>query len=500
MNILLVDDEQNSRAAVSKFLGKLGHDVTECGSGEEALLVFCKGDFPLVLSDIKMPGLTGIELLRKIKTSDSSWKTDVVLFTGYGNMESAIAALRAGAYDYLLKPVSADELAMVAERVAEHQALLRENRRLKDKFSNEVEEATYEVNKEVHRLRAIVFSATGLDQAVFHSRTMQDILALAIKYHHDRSMPILIEGETGTGKEVIARLIHYGDPSNPETTRPFVDINCAALPGTLFESELFGYEAGSFTGGIAKGRKGKLDAADGGTLFLDEVSEIPIELQSKLLRVIQEKEYYRIGGLRKIKADARIVCATNITLSDNLGKSNFRKDLYYRLKVGHIIVPPLRERKDDIIPLANQYLLLYARNKNKLFDNIGNDAAELLLDYSWPGNVRELKNVIEWAVFMYDEKTLRRKHLSILEQGKVVSVSESANQSDSNNCINIPLSRNGLSMDKIKKAVIVKVLAKHNGNKSAAARYLNISRRSLLVQLLREEQDKTKHEQIDSFL
>lgn len=490
MNILLVDDEQNSRASVSKFLSRLGHSVTECGNGEEAWVSFLKGDFPLVLSDIKMPGLTGIELLQKIKASEASWKTDVVLFTGYGSMESAIAALRAGAYDYLLKPVSADELAVVAERVAEHQALLRENKVLKDKFSDEVEEATHEVKKEVHRLRAIVFASAGLDQLVFQSQTMQEILDLSIKYHHDRSMPILIEGETGTGKEVIARLIHYGDPANPDTARPFVDINCAALPSTLFESELFGYEAGSFTGGLAKGQKGKLDAAYGGTLFLDEVSEIPLELQGKLLRVMQEKEYYRVGGLRKIKADARIICATNIELSESLNQSKFRKDLYYRLKVGHIVIPPLRERKEDILPLAKQYLCFYAKNKGKLFDNIGKDAAELFLAYSWPGNVRELKNVIEWAVFMHDDKTLRRKHLGILERGKQNSVDECINQSDSSSCIKIPLSPDGLSLDKIKKVVIANILAKHNGNKSAAARYLNISRRSLLLQSLNGEQDK----------
>lgn len=485
MNILIVDDEQNSRASVAKFLSRLGHNIMECGTGEEALSVFSKSDFPFVLADIKMPGISGIELLKKIKASDSSWKTDVVLFTGYGNLESAIAALRGGAYDYLLKPVSADELAMVAERVAEHQALLRENKKLKEEFSDEVEDATKEVKKEVHRLRAMVLANAGLNQCVFQSRIMQDILNLSIKYHSDRTIPVLIEGETGSGKEIIARLIHYGDPSNPDISRPFVDVNCAALPYTLFESELFGYEAGAFTGGLPKGQKGKLDAAYGGTLFFDEVSEIPIELQGKLLRAIQEKEYYRIGGLRKIKSDLRIISATNLKLHD-LDHSKFRKDLYYRLKVGHIVIPPLRERKDDILPLATKYLYLYAKYKGKVFESIGKDAAELLMDYSWPGNVRELKNVIEWAVFMHDDKTLRRGHLGILEQEKIDAYKD-CTQND-NNCIKIPLSEDGLTMNKIKNIIITKVLEMHNGNKSAAARYLNISRRSLLLNFIGDKQ------------
>lgn len=490
MNILLVDDEQNSRAAVSKFLSKLGHKVKECGSGEEAITQYHLDDYPLVLSDIKMPGISGIELLKKIKATEASWKTDVVLFTGHGNMESAIAALRAGAYDYLLKPVSADELATVADRISEHQALLRENKILKDKFIDQVEEATKEVKKEVHRLQKIVVANAGLDQTVFHSNVMQKILILAMKYHHDRTIPILIEGETGTGKEIIARMIHYGDPSNPDTSRPFVDINCAALPNTLFESELFGYEAGSFTGGLAKGQKGKIDSAFGGTLFLDEVSEIPLELQGTLLRVIQEKEYYRIGGLRKTKTDVRVVCATNIELAENVKLSKFRKDLFYRLKVGHIVVPPLRERKGDIIPLVIQFLQSFSRSKNKIFENIGKDAQSLLLDYSWPGNVRELKNVIEWSVFMFNDKTLKREHLSILEQKKTEAETGLIKYDVMANSMNIPLSKEGTSMDKIKRVVIEEVLAKHNGNKSAAARYLKISRRGLVLQLLRGEIDR----------
>lgn len=485
MNILLVDDEQNSRESVAKFLTKLGHKVRECGSGEEAFSEYLLNDYPLVLSDIKMPAMSGIELLKKINASSSNWKTDVVLFTGYGNMESAISALRAGAYDYLLKPVSADELAIIAERVSEHQSLLRENRILKDRFTDEVEEATKEAKREVHRLQKILMAQSGIDEAVFDSESMRRIYDIAIKYHRDRAIPILIEGETGTGKEIIARLIHYGAPSSPDTSRPFVDINCAAIPSTLFESELFGYEAGSFTGGLAKGQKGKVETAYGGTLFLDEISEIPMDLQGILLRVIQEREFYRIGGLRKTKADVRIVCATNTSLQENVKQSKFRKDLFYRLKVGHIFVPPLRERKKDIIPLANQFMRNFAKIKNKAFEHIGSDAASTLLDYSWPGNVRELKNAIEWSVFMHNGKTLKAEHLSIQEQPDAACVEGELADRSGIEAINIRLPDDQLPMEKIKTLVVRKVLARHNGNKSAAARYLRISRQALVMQLIR---------------
>jgi len=266
-----------------------------------------------------------------------------------------------------------------------------------------VEQATKEVKKEYHRLQKIVIESAGLDRAVFNSSIMKDIFSLAMKYHTDRKIPILIEGETGTGKEIIARLIHYGNPSSPDTSRPFIDINCAALPNTLFESELFGYEAGAFTGSLNKGQKGKIESACGGTLFLDEISEIPIDLQSKLLRVIQEKEYYPIGGLKKKKVDVRIICATNVDLADQVKNSKFRKDLFFRLKVGHVFIPPLRERKEDIIALANTFLKLYSVEKHKKYEGIDEQAMTTLLNYKWPGNVRELKNVIEWAVFMHDD-------------------------------------------------------------------------------------------------
>lgn len=478
INILVVDDEPNSRNSVAKFLHRLGHSVTECSSGEDALSVFFRGDFSLVLTDIKMGGVSGIDVVKMISSSPLGWKTDCVVFTGYGDMESAIAALRASAYDYLLKPVSADELAILVERVKEHQALLRENRYLNEHLQEEVANATREKEIELNRLRKAMARTAALSLVGFFSKPMKDIAAMAQKYHQDRAIPVLIEGETGTGKEIVARLIHYGHLESNSLAAPFVDINCAAFTPTLFESEFFGYEPGSFTGGLAKGQKGKLEVATGGTIFLDEIAEIPYELQGKLLRVIQEKEYYRVGGLKKYKTDVRIICATNMDLKDMVDKGTFRRDLYFRLRVGHVLIPPLRERQDDIVPLATMFLQHFSQEKKKRFVSISPEASAALKDYFWPGNIRELRNVIEWVTFMYDEKEVELWHLP-MRADETDAAAPPASTDDESNVLRIVLSETGYSLDRIKDDVINKVLEITNGNKSAAARYLGITRKTL---------------------
>ncbi|MBP2636357.1 MAG: sigma-54 factor interaction protein [Firmicutes bacterium] len=476
MNILLVDDDTGSRTSVSKFLRRQGYQVTECSNGEEALATYLAGSFPMILTDIRMPAMSGIDLLKQIKDLPSGAYTDIVLFTGHGSMESAIEALRMGAFDYLIKPINIEELSIIVEKVAEHQGLLRENRRLTDHFNQEVQAATQETAKEISRLRMLVAQSEGIGKIGIFDTVMQNIYQQALLYHQDRSIPVLIQGETGTGKEMIAKLIHYGDFN--ETT-PFVDINCAALTATLFESELFGYEAGSFTGGLSKGQKGKLDLAAGGTLFLDEVGEMPLEMQAKLLRVLQEKEYYRVGGLKKIKSDVRIICATNIELAHAVEEGRFRRDLYYRLNVGQIFIPPLRERLDAIMPLAEMFLHRFASQKEKKFCRIGEQAVRVLLSHSWPGNIRELQNVIEWSVFMYNDTELSPKHLNI-----VASKDTSCNTSSPQAGAILPeapllLPPEPFNLDEYIDRIISATLKMHKGNKSAAAAYLGLSRRSL---------------------
>jgi two-component system, NtrC family, response regulator AtoC len=323
--------------------------------------------------------------------------------------------------------------------------------------------------------------SVGLEGVGFFSEAMRALVSQAQKYHTDRTIPVLIEGETGTGKEIISKMIHYG---NLEFTAPFVDINCAAITPNLFESELFGYEAGSFRGGLSRGQKGKIDLAAGGTLFLDEVGEIPLELQGKLLRVIQEKEFYRIGGLRKIKADVRIICATNSNLEQAVAKGTFRKDLYYRLKVGHIQIPSLRERMADIYPLALMFLQEFSRLRGKQFTSISEEAAGLLLSYAWPGNVRELRNTIEWATFMYDDAVLKPQHLGIIEkeQGRA-EVAVALETKD------LRLPPKEFSLEKHIDHVVYEALRMHHGNKTATAQYLGISRRALCYRLDQMEEE-----------
>lgn len=312
------------------------------------------------------------------------------------------------------------------------------------------------------------------------SECMKSIASQAQQLYLDRSIPVLIEGETGTGKEVIAKMIHYGNNFHSVNSSPFVDINCAALAPTLFESELFGYEAGSFTGGMAGGSKGKFDLAHGGSLFFDEIGEIPFELQGKLLRVVQEKEFFRVGGLKKIKADVRIICATNAPLKQGLEQRTFRKDLYFRLKVAHIVIPPLRTRKEDILPMALMFLRKVSRQKKKNFTSINAQTAKMLEKYDWPGNIRELQNVIEYATFAYDDGELKPEHVAnLLCQGSLAA----DHPTGGGNVLELPFPAEGYSLKKYTEDIILKVLAAHGDNQAAAASYLEISRRALAYRL-----------------
>lgn len=457
MDILLVDDDAAIRKYVSAFLEDDGHNVVDVATAEEAQQIFSEHWFPMVLSDIRMPGMSGIELLEAIKKKPGGDRTDVVLFTGYGSMESAIAALRLGAYNYMLKPIEAQELYSVTQKIAER--------------------------SELRETPGGMFRPKTGNKWCFVSKAMRQVEETSLKFHNNRSLAVLIEGETGTGKEVVARLIHSG---GQHITEPFIDINCAALTASLFESELFGYEAGAFTGGLSRGQKGKMDLAKGGTLFLDEIGELPLELQAKLLRVIQDKEYYRVGGLNKIKADIRIICATNINLKQHVEQGTFRKDLYYRLKVGHVLLPPLRQRTEAILPLAELFLAEIAGQNKKSFRSIQPEAARILQEYPWPGNVRELRNTIEWAVCMYDDVVIKPEHLEVLrtEAGEGVEVLGCMPIIDPEKFA-LPLE--GISLEDYIDRIVQQALAMHGSNKSAAARFLGISRRALCCRLERQQ-------------
>ncbi len=482
MRILLVDDELEGRSFLANYLRLLGHTVRECVSGEEALAAYQAGVYDMILSDIKMSGISGIELVRKVKQIKREQEADVVLYTGFVDLELAIGALRAGAYDYLTKPINMEELKSILERVGEHKAQLR-----KSEFSAETaDETNWTAPSSRDSLRSQVTERENIGKIGIFSEAMRRVVRQAEQYHTDRSLPVLIQGETGVGKEIIAKIIHYGTAGS---SAPFVDINCTAITPSLFESELFGYEAGSFTGGVSRGQKGKLDMAMGGTLFLDEIAEIPIELQAKMLRVIEEKNFYRVGGLKKIKTDIRIITATNLNFEKRIAEGLFRKDLYYRLKVGQIIIPPLRERKDDILSLALMFLQDFSRRRGKQFCSISDAAAQLLLACPWPGNVRELRNAMEWVSFMYDGVELQAEHLKNLT-GKYPEESVKEKIPEPKLQHTAPSSPSFALGDHIDE-LIEQVLQKFGGNKTQAARYLGISVRTLYYRLERIQKRRT---------
>lgn len=467
MRILLVDDDAATRASLAEYLTLLGHAATACPDAASALSLCRNHDFDMVLSDIQMPGRTGIELVRDVKALARPYPPDVVLYTGHADLELAIGALRAGAYDYLTKPINLEELAAVLVRVAEHQALLSENDRLTRRFDEEVAAATSDARAELSRLRGLLAEQAGLDNVGVFSKAMWEVVGQARRYHKDRDLPVLVQGETGVGKDIVAKLIHYGPNQSP---LPFVDINCAALPANLFESELFGYEAGAFTGSASRGARGKIDLARGGTLFLDEVGEIPVELQAKLLRVLEAGSFYRIGGLVKIPTDIRIIAATNLDLTQRIGQGLFRKDLYYRLRVGAITVPPLRQRPDDILPLARMFLTAFAQKRGKAFTTIGPEAAQALTAYSWPGNVRELRNAMEWVTVMHDAPILGPQHVT----GFLATAAPTEA---------VPAARPTSQKRRPTDAAIDAALAAASGNKTRAAASLGISIRMLHYRL-----------------
>lgn len=480
MRILLVDDDNLSLKAISGFLtNQLGHDVTNCEDGTEALKQHKANPFPLVISDIRLPGMDGIELTSFIKKLPAGKFTDIVLITGYGNMDTVIRALRAGAYDYLQKPINVEELASIIQRVEEHLSLLKENTDLKFHFEETVNQAVSEVHEKYVRVRSAYSKIVGIGRIGIFSRKMREIKAIAEKLHQDRSIPVLIEGETGTGKEVIARMVHFG---SGDITTPFIPINCTAIPATLFETELFGYEEGAFTDAKKKGSIGKFQLAQGGTIFLDEIGDMPLEIQPKLLRVLEEHAFYRVGGLKKINLDIRIICATNQNLLQKVKDGLFREDLFYRLNVGYILVPPLRERKEAVAPLAQMFLQKYAQQKNRSFQYIHTDAAATLENYSWPGNIRELQNTIERVVLLYDDVEVKPEHIIFLVDG---GQNPTAEQPGKYTLVpnEFDLPSEGFDLKQLEEAIVQKALLRFNGNKTQTAEYLGLTRSALRSKL-----------------
>ncbi|MBN1545680.1 MAG: sigma-54-dependent Fis family transcriptional regulator [Syntrophaceae bacterium] len=383
LNILVVEDGKSQREMLRDFLKGEGHNVMEAADGETALQLVRNNHFDLLLLDYRMPGMDGMDVLKAVKSINP--EIDVVIITAHGTIETAVEAMKAGALDYIMKPLEFDELLILVDRVSERRNLIRENELLKKEL----------------REKSIT-----TDRIIYRSSQIQELINMAGRIANSRAT-VLLQGESGTGKELLARLVHQ---LSPRSHKPIITVNCNALSENLLESELFGHEKGSFTGAGTR-RIGRFEEADGGTLFLDEIGEITAPVQVKLLRFLQEREFQRVGGNQTIHSDVRIISATNRDLEARVRDGFFREDLFYRLNVVVMSIPPLRERKDDIPPLIDHFVKRFAADNGKKINGLSSEARDMLLKYDFPGNVRELENIIERAVVIAREETISANDL-----------------------------------------------------------------------------------------
>lgn len=444
--ILVVDDEESIREFLEIMLKKENYEVTTAEDGARAKEILSKKSFDMVISDLQMPNMTGIELLKHVK--DSYPDTVFMMITAFGTTETAVDAMKMGAYDYVTKPFKIDEVRMNIANALKSKNLETEVRVLKKEMVKEY----------------------SFQNMIGNSQIMHNIFDL-IKRVSQAPTNVLITGESGTGKEVVAKAIHYNGPLKD---RPFVTINCGAIPENLMESEMFGHKKGSFTGAITD-KAGLFEVADGGTLFLDEVGELPMTIQVKLLRAIQERIIRRVGATDDMKVEVRIIAATNRNLEDMVNKNTFRQDLFYRLNVINIRTPPLRERPEDIPLLAAHFLKKYNDKLNKSISSISNEAMEILKSYNYPGNVRELENMIERTVALEAGSTILPESLP-----PIVNTPSGKKMASSNE---IEMGESGLELDKvmgqIEKELLIKAIHAAGGVKKKAAKLLHISFRSM---------------------
>ncbi len=442
MKILLIDDDVNLCKVLSYQLKKQGYEVATAYNGRDGLALFRENNYDIVLSDIQMPDVSGLEVLKEIRVLNP--EVIIIMITAYGSVDGALEAVRSGADDYITKPFGQEQLLFVIEKAVRMRQLQQENK----------------------QLRREVEGKYRFDNMVTNSRKMEEVLQMAGQVAESEATVLLL-GESGTGKELLARAIHY---NSPRKDKPFITVNCPSIPDNLMESELFGHVKGAFTGAI-KDRKGKFELANGGTIFLDEIGDLREDVQAKLLRVLQEHEIERLGEGRPIKVDVRVIAATNKNLEELIRQGKFREDLYYRLSVIPITIPPLRERKEDIPYLVDFFLRRYGKEREFQIDP---QFLEVLTRYDWPGNVRELENVIERAVVLTSSGKLTPSSLPAHLQTFVAFTKSRTEE---------PAKDEQLTLEELEKRAILQALEKSGGNKSRAAKMLDIPRHVLLYRL-----------------
>jgi DNA-binding NtrC family response regulator len=443
-SILIVDDEKGQRDILCAILGKEGYRIVAAPGAREALQELEAGEFDLLLTDLKMQGMSGMELMERVLAENP--KQCVVMMTAHGTLDTVKTAMKMGAFDYLEKPLERDDLILTLKRTFEHIMLLKENRVLHRKLAE----------------------TKALPNMIGEHPKMMEVTRMINKIS-PTSTTVLIYGESGTGKELVARAIHDG---SPRKDKAFFAINCAAIPDSLMESELFGHEKGSFTGAGTR-EIGLFEAAEGGTVFLDEIGEMNIAMQAKLLRAIQEKEIRRVGGKINIPVDVRIISATNKDLEQETKKGAFREDLFYRLNVIRITLPPLRERGNDIVTLANFFLKKYSASCGIPLKGIGKPALKILLEYGWPGNVRQLESVIERGVLMAESDYIQPEDLP-------AEVHHEASQAGS---LRFEFPAEGISIDELERDLIIKAMQRADWVISKAAPLLGLSYKTLQYRL-----------------
>ena len=436
--ILVVDDEHLIRWSLEQSLKRQGYEVATAATGEDALRALRDDPPDLMLLDIQLPGINGLDVLEKAK--EIAEEVIIIMVTALGVLETAVKAMRMGAYDYINKPFNLDELAIVIKKALE----------------------TGELRREVQQLRSEQTRKYGITNLIGSSRHMVNVLAMVQKIARSDASTVLIQGESGTGKELIAKAIHY---ESARADKPFMAINCAAVPETLLESELMGHEKGAFTDAKAQ-KKGLFELADGGTLFLDEIGDMEPGMQAKLLRVLEERAFRRVGGTKDIQVDVRIISATNKDLLKAMEERTFRNDLYYRIQVIPVFLPPLRERREDIPTLANHFIAHFNREFGKQVKGISPMAEKFLSEYHWPGNIRELKNVIERAIILENDEILMLEHLP----HEMVAKAGSAGSGP----LNLTIPPEGIDIEDVERELIRQSLEVSEGNQSKAAKKLNL--------------------------
>ena len=441
--ILVIDDEKLIRWTLEQHLVKEGYEVATAESAEKGMALIAEDAPDLVLLDNRLPEMTGLEMLEKLNTQERGLM--VIMITAYGMVETAVKAMKLGAYDYISKPFNLDEITYVIKKALEAGSLRTQVKQLRQEVRGKV------------------------DTIIGESDDMVKVKNMILKIARSDATTVLIQGESGTGKELVAKAVHY---SSARAEKPFMAINCAALPVTLLESELMGHEKGAFTDAKST-KKGLFELADNGTVFLDEIGDMDMGMQAKLLRLLEEKTFKRVGGVKDIKVDVRVISATNQELSKAMNEGRFRKDLYYRLQVVPINLPPLRDRSRDILLLARHFIDFFNRECHKNVQKLSKETEQHLMGYSWPGNVRELKNVIERAMILEIENEILPEHLSLdILEGEPAGVGSSAPVS----LEGLVIPESGISIEDVEHALVRKALDMSNGNQTKAAQLLKMPR------------------------